>query len=345
MESAYFDPRHPGSFSSISNLQRYTGKDRSSVRNFLSSRDAYTLHRPVRIRFARRRTYAKGINDLFQADLVDLSNLSTHNDGYRYLLCCICVFSKYAWCLPLKTKSGREVTAAFERILHDRQCSMLQTDKGTEWLNGTFQSMLRRRGVKFYTSENEDIKAAVVERFNRTIKSKMWKYFTHAHTRRYLDVLDDLVYSYNNTYHRSIGMTPTEVDASNEQLVMERLYPLKPKNLKWKLNVGDRVRISMQRQPFQKGYTGNWSEELYTVVNKYPTDPVTYGLQDLGDDDIKGKFYEYELQKVSKTDDVYIVEKILKTRKRAGRIEYYVKWRSYPDKFNSWVDNVESVLH
>lgn len=344
MESVYFDPSHPGSFTSASNLRRYAGKDRSTVQNFLSSQDAYTLHRPTRVYFPRRRTYAKGINDLFQADLVDLGNLTTHNDGFRYILTCIDVFSKYAWCIPLKTKGGREVTAAFERILDDKQCTMLQTDKGTEWLNGSFQAMLRARNVRFYTSENDDIKASIVERFNRTIKSKMWRYFTYSHTRRYVDVIDELVHSYNNTYHRSIGMKPSEVDSSNEQQVRERLYPSKSKNHTWKFELQDRVRISMQRQPFQKGYMGNWSEEIFVVSKRHATDPVTYGVRDLAGEDIKGRFYELELQKVIKTDDVYIVEKILKTRKQAGKIQYFVKWRSYPDKFNSWVDNVDSLL-
>lgn len=345
MESVYFEPKHPGSFTSMSNLQRYSGESRHAVQSFLSSKDAYTLHRPSRVRFPRRRTYAKGINDLFQADLVDLSSLSSHNDGFRYLLTCIDVFSKYAWCIPLKTKGGREVTAAFERILAVRKCTMLQTDKGSEWLNGTFQSMLNREGVKFYTSENDDIKASVCERFNRTIKSKMWRYFTHAYTRRYVDVIDSLTESYNNTFHRSIGMKPIEVDSTTEQLVRERLYPLKPKTFKWKYEVDDHVRISMHRQPFAKGYEGNWSEEIFVISRRHTTVPVTYGLKDLSGEDIKGKFYEYEIQKVVKSDDVYIVEKILKTRKRAGKIEYFVKWRSYPDKFNSWVDNVESLLH
>ena len=89
---------------------------------------------------------------------------------------------------------------------------MVQSDKGTEFLNSTFQSMLKRRGIKFYTSENEDLKASVVERFNRTLKSKMYRYFTHKNTRRYVDALHDMLHSYNNTRHSSIGMAPTEVD-------------------------------------------------------------------------------------------------------------------------------------
>jgi hypothetical protein len=345
MESVYGDPKQPGSFSSVANLQHYAGVDRRTAESFLSGQDAYTMHKPTRIRFPRRRTYAKGIDDLFQIDLIDMSSLSTYNSAYRYILMCIDVFSKYAWAVPLKTKTGREVSDAMESILEERQCALMQGDKGTEWLNSTFQQMIKRRGIKFYTSENEDIKASVVERLNRTIKEKMWRYFTHNNTRRYLDVLQDIMHSYNNTRHRSIGMAPAVVDSSNEQLVRSRLYPLKPKTFKFKYNVGDRVRISIKRQAFDKSYTGNWSEELFVVHRRYETEPVTYGIKDLADEDIKGKFYEQELQKVAETDRAYIVEKILRTRKRAGKIEYLVKWRSYPEKFNSWVDNVETVLH
>ncbi|HSN23007.1 MAG TPA: chromo domain-containing protein, partial [Methylomicrobium sp.] len=164
-------------------------------------------------------------------------------------------------------------------------------------------------------------------------------------TRRYLDVLQDIMDSYNNTKHRSIGMAPAQVDPTNEQTVRNRLYPPKPKTLKYKYDVGDTVRISIKRQLYDKSYMGHWSEELFTVSARHPTEPVTYGIKDLAGEDIKGKFYEPELQKVVETDRVYIVEKILKTRKRAGKIEYFVKWRSYPDKFNSWVDNVETLLH
>ena len=306
--------------------------------------DAYTMHKPARLRFQRRRTYAKGIDDLFQIDLIDLSPLATYNSGYRYLLMCIDVFSKYAWSRPLKTKTGREVADAMETILEERKCALLQGDKGAEWLNSTFHWMVKRYGIKFYTSENDDIKASVVEAV-ASIKERMWRYFTHNNTRRYLDVLQDIMHSYNNTRHRSIGMAPSQVDESNEQLVRNKLYPLKPKTFKFKYDIGDTVRISVKRQPFEKSYTGCWSEELFKIYSRYETVPVTYGLKDLAEEDIKGKFYEQELQKVIETERVYVVEKILKTRKRAGKIEYFVKWRSYPDKFNSWTDHVEAVLH
>jgi len=133
------------------------------VKKFLSGQDAYTLHKSRRIRFPRRRTYSKAIGDLFQIDLVDLSNLSSFNDGMRYLLTCIDVFSKRAWAVPVRRKSARDVTEAFERILTDQKCNMVQSDKGTEFLNSTFQAMLKSHNIHFYTRENEDLKAAVVK--------------------------------------------------------------------------------------------------------------------------------------------------------------------------------------
>ena len=186
----------------------------------LSRSDAYTLHKSARVRFPRRKTYSKGPGDLFQIDLVDLGNISSHNDDYRYLLTCLEVFSKRALAVATKTMTGREVSQAFEKILADGyKPNMVQSDKGTELVNSTFQSMLKQHDIKFYTSENEDIKAAVVERFNRTLKTKMYRYFTAKNTRRHVDVLPDLLHSYNHTYHRSIGIAPVEVDDTNKHLV------------------------------------------------------------------------------------------------------------------------------
>jgi len=127
----------------------------------------------------------------------------------------------------VRTKTGREVRDAFERILSEQLCNMVHSDKGTEFLNSTFQSTLRRYRIKFYTSKNEDVKASVVERFNRTLKQKMYRYFTAKRTSRYVDVLLDFVH-YNNTYHRSIDVAPSEVTADNEDQGRTRLYPPKP---------------------------------------------------------------------------------------------------------------------
>ena len=201
MDELYRNVRLPGSYSGVGATRRYSGRSRRDVVAFLSGQDGYTLHKPIKSRFRRRKVYSKGIADLVQADLVDVSNIARHNGGHRYLLTAIDVFSKRAWAIPLKTKAGREVASAFERILGDVRFNMVQTDKGTEFMNVHFQRLMNERDVHHYTSENEDIKASVVERFNRTLRDRMYRYFSAHQTRRYLDVLDDLVHSYNNTRH------------------------------------------------------------------------------------------------------------------------------------------------
>ena len=142
--------------------------------------DAYTLHRPIRHRFRRRQIFTKGIDDMWQADLVNMQSLSLHNDGVKYLLTFIDTFSKYAWVRSLKNKSGLCVKEAFESMLREQVPLYLQTDKGTELKNTLLQGQLAEYEIKFYTSENDDIKAAILERFNWTLKTRMFRYFTHS---------------------------------------------------------------------------------------------------------------------------------------------------------------------
>ena len=99
------------------------------------------------------------------------------------------------------------------------------------------------------------------------------------------------------------------------------------------------MRISKRRRVFEKGYVAGWSEEIFIVTDRFPTTPVTYAIKDLADKQIKGRFYEPELQLIVKDDDVYDVEKVLRTRRRNGKVEYYIKWNGYPDKFNFWTDS------
>lgn len=342
MMDSYFDPKHPGSFGGVETFRKHmTGRFKTKdIRTFLQKSDAYTLHKPVKLTFRRRKTFTVGIDDLWQADLADLSSLSKYNDKNKFLLTCIDVFSKYAWVLPLKSKTGPAIAEAFSTLLNDRRPGHLQTDKGTEFLNRHFQSLLRKNSILFYTSENDDIKASVVERFNRTLKTKMWKYFTYKNTHRYMDVLKDLVHSYNHTHHRSIGMTPVSVSLENEEFVRKRLYGQKKKPMIWKYKVGDKVRISKTRIAFKKGYLPSWTDELFTIFARIPSDPITYEITDLSGEKVKGKFYEQELQKILKEDDVYKIEKIIKTRKLRGKTEYYVKWKGYNDSFNSWTSDI-----
>ena len=345
MQDAYYDLPRPDSYGSSAGVRRQ-GKalKPTDVDRFLSKQDAYTLQANVRRRFARRKTLAFKIDDLWQADLVDLSRLSSDNDGFRYLLTCIDVLSKFARIATLKTKSADAVTAAFRTLLTDVKPTHLQTDKGTELLNSKFQRMLKDEGIKHYTSQNEDIKCAIVERWHRTLLAKLYRYFTRANTTRYVDILQDLVKSYNNTYHTTIKMTPSQVNAHNELDVREALFTKRgnEKKSSRRFAIDDTVRISGVNRHFPtKGYHERWSRELFKISNVYNTNPITYGLTDLSGERIVGKFYAPELIKAVK--EVFAIEKVIKTRrKKGGKTEYYVKWLDYPDKFNSWTDHINA---
>jgi hypothetical protein len=340
MDEAYYTLPQSDSYGSAAGLKRQTVNNWSNIHDYLAQQDAYTLHRDIKRRFPRRKTLAFGINDLWQADIVDLSSISRDNNGYRYLLTCIDVFSKVGRVAALKNKTATSVTNAFREMIVNTKPNLLQTDKGTEFFNTQFQKLLTDNNIKHYTSENDDIKCAIVERWHRTILAKLYRYFTHRNTTRYVDIIQDLVNSYNNTYHSSIKTAPAHVNEHNESDVQQHLYSNVVKKGCPKFQLGNTVRISGTKRAFAKGYRDKWSEEVFKVTKIYNTIPLTYGLSDYLGEAIKGKFYSQELQKVTK--EVFRIDKVLKTRRRAGKTEYYVKWLGYPDKFNSWTDHINA---
>ena len=184
LSSIYRDPSQPANFGVLDAVYRAVKEkgmnkiSRKQVQDWFSQEDVYTLHKPARRHYKRSRVIVPGVDAQFQADLVDVQNLSRYNKGYKYLLTCIDIFSKYAWVVPLKTKQDQELVKAFRTILSSgRKPNKLQTDQGTEFLNRLFQNFLREKNIDFFTV-NSGLKASVVERFNRTFKNKMYKYFT-----------------------------------------------------------------------------------------------------------------------------------------------------------------------
>ena len=298
---------------------------------------ANELHKPIRKKFKKRRVYASGVDSIWAADLVDMQAFSRSNKGYKYILMIIDVFSKYGWAIPLKTKTGIEVEKAFADLWKKQKPpKKLWTDKGTEFYNKPLSALLKKKKVEIYSTENEE-KSSIVERWNRTIKRIMWKYFTANNTKEYVNVLNNIIHKYNNTYHRSIKCTPTAArESSNYRHVYKSLYPtIISKVGKPKFEVGDRVRIVRKKNTFEKGFTPNWTEELFTVVSVKNTSPATYTIADTKGESIKGTFYEQELQKTNQ--EVYRIEKVVKKRTRNGIQEVYVKWKGYGNEFNSWI--------
>ena len=288
----------------------------------------------MRKKFEKRRVLVNGIDKIWAADLADMQAFSKFNRDIKYLLAVIIVFSKYGWLVPLKDKTCKSIAMALKTIFKERQPEEMWVDKGKEFYNKDVKEL-----VELYSTENEE-KSSVVERWIRTMKERMWKYFTDNNTNRYVDVLTDLVKGYNNTRHSSIKMTPVEASQKkNELRVWRTLYPdhLERRDINPEFSVRDKVRISKKKKTFEKGYTTRWTEEIFTIVEVKRTSHVTYKIADLNGEEIKGSFYEPELQKTSQ--QLFRIEKVIKR----GKKKSLVKWKGYSDDFNSWVDNKDFV--
>ena len=342
LERLYYESNRPSALGGVEKLYRAAKKHgitRSEVIAWLRLQPGYTLHNPARRRFRRNKVFVNGIDDQWQADLVDLQSLSRWNRGHKYLLTCIDILSKYAWVVPLKTKTGSELVKAFTKIFQQsRKPDKLQTDAGTEFKNKTFPTFLKQHHVQHFVTYNE-AKAQVVERFNRTLKQMMWRLFTTGSSYNYLDKINDTVSgNYNQTFHRSIKMKPSEVTAMNSQKVWRFIYGKQSSSVNYKFKVGDQVKISKHNHVFEKSYLPNWSEETFTVAQRIARDPSVYKLKELDGELIKGPFYETELQKVIEPKDhLFRVEKVLRRRSKGGQAEVLVHWKGWPKKYDSWI--------
>lgn len=291
------------------------------------------LHAPARRFFPRRRVIVRGFDDLWQADIIDVQRHAKDNREHPYILAVIDVFSKYAWAIPLKSKNARDVCKAFATVVQTdgRVPNNLQTDMGKEFYNKDFQEYLKKRNVNHYSTFSM-MKASVVERFNRTLKNNMWKYFSLNGSYRWIDVLPTLIDEYNRRKHRTINMRPIDVTRKNAKRLLSTVYS----NVKIagpaKYVVGDYVRVSKFKTVFDKGYTPNWSTEIFKIEAVKKTNPVTYLLVDSHNKSIQGGFYEYELHTV-KYPNIYLVEKVL--RKKSNKV--YVKWLGFDNSHNSWI--------
>ena len=356
----YFDPRNPGGLGGLARLQKSVNADlfkqkkrklsRNRIKEWLSTQDTYTLHRPAQHRnIPTNKIYVAAKDQQWQMDLSILTSIASENDKYKYLLFVIDVFSRYCWIRPLKDKTGASIIEAVQDIFDKdgRKPAYVNTDQGTEFVNRPFQAFLKKHDIGFFEAIGDN-KASMVERLQRTIKEKMWRYFRQNGTYRYIDILQQIVEAYNNSTHRSTGYKPAEVDASNESALWQ--YAFNPQSdkrkfRKPKLKVGDAVRISSLKQTFTKGYYGNWEAEIFFITKVLThKKPVTYKVRSHREtEDIRSNFYEQQLQKiklVKKPKD--LIEKIVKRKTIDGKTLLLVKWRGYPAKLNSWI--AESYL-
>ena len=297
-----------------------------------------SLRMRVRVSF-KSNTKGLSLSMITKLYLIEMGEWEKENDGNKYLLNVIDVFSKFAWSEPIKSKNAKSVLEAFKKIIKEsgRKPEKLWVDQGSEFYNRDFKKFLKENDIEMYSTHG-DHKSAVVERFNRTLKEMMWKYFTSQNTRKYVNVLNDFLDLYNNKKHSTIKMSPKEAsDPENTLIVYNNVNQDPGEFKKPKYKVGDWVRISRIKGTFEKGYLPNFSREIFKIREVKNSIPTTYYLDEYDGTPIEGAFYEKELLK-TKFTDTFEVEEVLKTRTVKGKKQEFVKWLGWPDKYNEWVD-------
>lgn len=365
LRELYYTPGKPGAYAGPEKIYQAVKQEgkykigRQRIRQFLNNEDSYSLYKPIRKTFPRSKVIVNTIDSMWDGDLADVSNIASHNDGYKFLLVLIDIFSRYLFIVPLKNKHHQNIVDGLKLVFQKRRKpNTLRTDKGSEFKNRWVKAFLKKEGIHAIYTQNET-KANYAERVIRTMKNLMYRYFMKNRTYRFINILQDLVKSYNKRPHRSLGgNAPANVNKENADEIRLESYlsgktkldvnqsktlgrSKEKKRAKpfFKFKIGDDVRLSQLKHPFQRDYQQKWTEEFFKVNERYKRGQIpVYKLKDLAGDPIEGTFYESELQKVIKSEDVsYRVEKILKRRRHGKTQEVYVKWEGWPKKFNSWI--------
>ncbi len=236
--------------------------------------------------------------DLWQIDLLDMQKFASQNSGFRYMCVVIDCFSKFLWVKPLKNKTAKSIVKALALLLMTERPKLLQADQGSEFFNKDVTRMLQAFGPKLYHTYS-DKKASIVERVQRTLRSRLGRVYTEHGKNVWIDKIQDIVHSYNNSWHRSIKMKPANVTEEHIDRIRKLLNPTVIIEHNVKFNVGDLIRITSERKTFQKEYEKGWSEEKFLIkVVKYGS-PTTFMLEDLSGEVLLGSFYAEELQHVS----------------------------------------------
>ena len=365
VEKVYTNLSQPAAYSSAQKIHNvllrkgYKTPGIYKIKKWLQNQDDYSLQRPIRRQFKRARVVVSSFDEQLDVDLLDMQSLAKYNDNVKYLLVTIDVFSRYVRVRPLKNKTAKAVEKSLADILSNVNVKKIRTDGGGEFNNKWIKQLLKEKNIYHHITLNE-VKANYVERFNKTLKTMIFKYLNRQKTNTYLNVLQKLVQSYNSTPHRSLNnIAPKDVNDTNSANLWAFLY-LAPSQSKSKINdktqgkktkttkrkqlykfrKGQLVRISHQRKIFTRAYNEQWSYEVFKIYKRFQIQAIPmYKLKDLLELEIDGNFYQSELQAVDKSEEtLWEIEKILHKKKRSNSMQYFVKWRGYPKRFNSWVD-------
>ncbi|KAL3089110.1 hypothetical protein niasHT_023574 [Heterodera trifolii] len=347
LEFLYKDLSSPVAFTSVEPLLREARKsqpkiNRADVQNYLATQRTYTLHRQAKRRYRRLPTLAPGLHTEWQADLAIFDRLAKQNRGYKYLLVCIDTLSRQVFVEPVKTKTSANMIRAFEHIFKRSKYIpwKVLTDQGKEFTARAVQHFFRAKDVEhFCMLTSPQFHAGMAERANRSIKERLYRYFTERNTYTWIDVVQDIVLAINHSPNSSIGMRPADVNFKNAEALRQKLHNAAENVVRRqpRYRVGDRVRIEKYKHVFQKGYLPRFTNELFTVAEVHTErSPVVYRLRDDHNEIISGWFYANDLCKTleDKQQKMYEIEKVLKRKKQNGVDYAFVKWEGYSARFN-----------
>ena len=290
-------------YSNVRSIPSFTSK----ISDFLRKNETASVHKQIRRKFRRRKIVAYYPYDICMADLAFFTGfgMAHANNGFKYVLVFIDVFTKMCFVEPMKDKRGLTALIAFENIFRrlPEIPKHIVTDVGTEFYNKPVSKLFTDNAVTHYSIRGTH-KAAVAERMIRTLKGRIEKYLWKNKTKRYIDVLQQIVDNYNKTPHRAIGMPPVDVNYQNRAAVFKKLYKNFNDRSQPKLHVGDKVRIPKNKTIFDKGYTRQWSLELYTIVTAQSRDGIDYyRIADENGIMLPRQRYYHELNLVYKHDE------------------------------------------
>lgn len=339
LKRIYTDPQNPASFSGVEPLLKEAKKidptiKRKDVEAFLRDNETYTLHRRSLNRFKRLKIRSSGLYWSWQIDLLEIP-LAKANDGYRFVFNAVDIYSRQLFSVPLKTKSGPEVRAAFEKVFtEDRLANYIACDQGKEFWNKHVLEFVNKNNIHMYSPSSQEMKASLAERYNQLLAQKLQRIMHHNNSLRWIDYLDDAVSSLNHRVCRTIGMRPVDVQ--------QNTFPyVPPEVVKCKFKIGDTVRLSSYKRIFTKLYKGRWSREIFVVSQAIGFEVPHYYVKDTYGEDVRGVFYESELQLVTNNSGVYKINKILQRRTRRGVREVLVSWQDYDQP--SWIPEADVV--
>ena len=291
-------------YNDISSAPSFSAK----IEAYLRSNLVHSKHRRIiKKTFPRRKIISRFPFDLFMADLIEYPQLKYQNSNYKFILIMIDCFTRKVWAVPMKFKTAQWTADAFESVFKtfDKFPVHLVTDRGLEFYNSQVRKVFLNYGINHYSiATKSKWKASMVERVIRTLKTRLQRYFAKNKTKKWLDVLDQFVANYNATPHSAHGLPPQDVTHENQKQVYKRLYPDISLKTDCRLKIGDKVRKLIDKDLFEKGYTANWSDEIFKIKEIRQNNGVCYYyLVSLDNKSVDGIWYYYQLNLVSSHAD------------------------------------------